>query len=343
MKGCGSFRRVAALAVLLAGMGGCSRSPQYPDGVHAVMVTPRGTIVLQLEYEAAPLTVTNFAGLATGQLRNSQFSPGTPYYNGLTFHRVEPGFVIQGGDPLGNGTGDPGYRFPDEFNPDLRHDRAGILSMANSGPDTNGSQFFITLGKQPHLDGRHTVFGHVIRGLDVLERILPGDRIERIEIVRQGAKAKNFSSAQVEFDRLLQKASIESQQRELARQRAARDEITRRWPNLVSTASGLMYDVLRRGAGSRPETGSRVRVHYSGTLLSGKLFDSSYERNEPISFTLGKGEVIRGWDEAVADMRPGERRLLVIPPELGYGNRPMGSVIPAHSYLVFEVELVDID
>jgi peptidyl-prolyl cis-trans isomerase A (cyclophilin A) len=144
-------------------------------GTYARFETSEGEFLVRLFDKEAPRTVANFVGLAEGT--REWIHPATrqkvtaPFYDGLVFHRVIAGFVIQGGDPLGNGTGGPGYRFADEFHPALRHDRAGILSMANAGPDTNGSQFFITLAPTPHLDDRHSVFGVVVEGLDVVERI----------------------------------------------------------------------------------------------------------------------------------------------------------------------------
>ncbi len=138
--------------------------------------TTEGTFTIRLFDQEAPATVANFVGLAEGTKewtdpRTGDRKTGEAFYDGIVFHRVIDGFMIQGGDPLGKGFGGPGYKFADEFHPALRHDRAGILSMANSGPKTNGSQFFITLGPTPHLDNRHTVFGEVVDGLDVVKKI----------------------------------------------------------------------------------------------------------------------------------------------------------------------------
>jgi len=144
-------------------------------GVYAQFVTTEGNFTIHLFDEQAPKTVENFVGLAEGSKEWTDPRSGKkvtePYYNGIIFHRVIDGFMIQGGDPLGKGIGGPGYTFADEFHPSLRHDRAGILSMANSGPNTNGGQFFITLGPTPHLDNRHSVFGEVVDGLDVVKKI----------------------------------------------------------------------------------------------------------------------------------------------------------------------------
>ena len=172
------------------------------DGLYAEMKTSKGTILIVLDFELAPLTVANFTGLAEGTLKRTTHKPGKPFFNGLKFHRVIPDFMIQGGDPEGKGYGGPGYSFPDEFHPLLRHDRPGILSMANAGPDTNGSQFFITHRATPHLDGKHAVFGHVVECMSVVDRIKQGDTIESIRIIRKGPKAEEFRIDDNVFDRL---------------------------------------------------------------------------------------------------------------------------------------------
>lgn len=193
------FTLALFLAMLPGSLPSSLSAAERPDGLYAEIITPRGALVARLEAERAPLTVTNFVGLAEGTLGPN---PGKPFFDGLTFHRVVPGFVIQGGDPWANGEGGPGYDFPDEFSPALHHDRAGVLSMANSGPDTNGSQFFITLAETNRLDYLHSVFGAVIEGLDVLPRIEAGDTMT-VRILRVGAAARALRADQAAWDALV--------------------------------------------------------------------------------------------------------------------------------------------
>jgi peptidyl-prolyl cis-trans isomerase A (cyclophilin A) len=309
-----------------------------PEGLYAELKTTRGTIVLLLESEKAPLTTANFVGLAEGTIAFSNRPAGRPFYDGLSFHRVIDDFMIQGGDPLGNGTGGPGYRFPDEFNPELRHDGPGVLSMANSGPDSNGSQFFITHQATPWLDGFHAVFGRVARGQEVVSAIRQGDKIETVRILRIGARAGAFRVDQSLFDRLLHEAPARQRQYAAAARRLALERITELWPGATVTKSGLRYVVEKEGAGSSPEHGAAVTVHYEGRRLNGLVFDSSYQRGEPA--TLRIGQVIEGWNEALLSMKKGEKRLLIVPPELAYGERGYPGVIPPGEFLVFEVELL---
>ena len=316
---------------------------QLKDGLYANFRTAKGDILCRLEFKKTPLTVANFVGLAEGtkDLGGGAKAKGDRFYNGLTFDRVIADFMIQGGCPLGTGTGGPGYTFPDEIDPSLTHSGPGILSMANAGPNTNGSQFFITHVPTPWLDGKHTVFGHVVTGQDVVNKIAGGDTINSVEILRVGAEAEAFKSDQQAFDNLL--LGMEERQKE--KERAAVEETARiireRWPEAITTPSGLMYVVTGKGSGEDfPKPGTMVKAHYTGKLLDGKKFDSSYDRGEPIRFPVGQGRVIKGWDEAFLGMTKGEKRTLIIPSDLGYGVHGRGP-IPPNATMVFDVELVD--
>lgn len=174
------------------------------DGLYAEMDTTKGKIVLVLEFEKVPITVCNFVGLAEGTIKNEAKKKGEPYFDGLYFHRVIKDFMIQTGCPKGNGTGGPGYTFPDEFHASLRHDRPGILSMANRGPNTGGSQIFITHKATPWLDRKHAVFGHVLDGMDVVNSIQRGDKIKTVRIIRVGEKAKKFKTDNDTFNKLIE-------------------------------------------------------------------------------------------------------------------------------------------
>ncbi|OGR19343.1 MAG: peptidylprolyl isomerase [Desulfobacterales bacterium GWB2_56_26] len=312
------------------------------DGLYAKFDTTKGEIICALEYTKTPLTVTNFVGLAEGtkDLGGGAKMKGDKFYDGMKFHRVIPDFMIQGGCPLGTGTGGPGYTFPDEIDPSLTHKGPGILSMANAGPGTNGSQFFITHVPTPWLDGKHTVFGHVVAGQDVVNKIATGDVINSVEIVRVGAAAEAFKADQATFDALL--AGFEKNQRDKERGAVEleKKQIAETWPGAITTPTGLKYVVVAEGQGEPPQKGAMVTVHYTGKLLSGKKFDSSYDRGQPIDFPVGRGQVIKGWDEALLSMKKGEKRVLIIPSQLGYGPAGRGP-IPPNATMVFDVELVD--
>jgi len=310
------------------------------NGLFARISTDRGDIVVQLEFQKTPLTVCNFVALAEGKMNVAN---GKPYYNGLTFHRVIEDFMIQGGDPQGNGTGGPGYRFPDEIVPSLKHDGPGILSMANAGPGTNGSQFFITHKDTPWLDGKHTVFGRVVQGQDVVNAVRQGDKIKTITIIRNGALATQFKADQAAFDSLLREINAAAGDKVKAQRNADIAQINAKYPNATQTPSGVWYTIEKRGSGNKPDRGKTVQVNYKGSFLSGQVFDSSDMQGKPIEFPAGVGSVIKGWDEMVLDMQKGEKRVVVIPPELAYGERGVGNgVIPPNSFLVFEMELVGV-
>ncbi|MDR2509728.1 MAG: peptidylprolyl isomerase [Spirochaetaceae bacterium] len=309
------------------------------DGVFASIDTSKGVIVVKLEYEKAPLTVTNFVALAEGKM---DAAGGKPFYDGQVFHRVINDFMIQGGDPTGTGSGGPGYRFPDEIDLSLRHDGAGVLSMANAGPGTNGSQFFITHKETPWLDGKHTVFGRVVQGQDVVNAIAQGDKINSIKIIRNGPAAEAFTADQAKFDSLREKIAEKLEKQREEERGAAISTIERNFPKAKKSESGIYYTITKEGGGPKPSRGQTVSVNYKLTLLSGDVIDESASRGEPFSFQAGSGGVIPGWEESVMDMKAGEKRTVVIPPELGYGEAGAQGVIPPNSYLVFDIELLPI-
>jgi peptidylprolyl isomerase len=306
------------------------------EGLFARISTVKGDIVIGLEYQKAPLTVCNFVALAEGRMTTAG---GKPFFNGLTFHRVVPDFVIQSGDPLGNGRGGPGYQFPNEIDPALKHDGPGIVSMANAGPDTNGSQFFITHRAAPHLDGLHPVFGRVIEGQNVVNAIRQGDGIEKVTIIRNGPQANAFKADQAAFDVLLQNANAAKAAKLTAQRNADIAEIEKKYPNAAITASGLRYIIEKNGSGAKPALGKTVLVKYKGMFLSGKVFDNTDVSGGSMDLTIGR--LIPGMNEALLDMSPGEKRTVIIPPELAYGERGAGNgAIPPNSFLVFDIEFL---
>ncbi|UPQ79384.1 peptidylprolyl isomerase [Flavobacterium azooxidireducens] len=343
------------------------------DGIFAVIKTPKGEIITQLEYDKTPITVANFISLAEGTNEHvtDEAKKGKPFYDGLTFHRVEANFMIQGGDPAGNGSGGPGYNFMDEIT-DLSHDGPGILSMANAGPGTNGSQFFITHVETKFLDGRHTVFGKVKEGQEVVNAIVASDLIESIKIVRNGEAAKKFDAVKVFNDRL----RVEAENRKKAEEKAAAEkaEFLAQFKEVIDTklaffetqkkaaqktSTGLEYTIYQKGSGKKPTAGSTVYVHYAGFFESGELFDSSYEDvskafgkfNQqkadaqayvPFPFQYGnKTGLIPGFLEGLEKMNIGDKAVIFIPSHLGYGEAGAGGVIQPNTNLIFELELLE--
>ncbi|KAA3619138.1 MAG: peptidylprolyl isomerase [Flavobacterium sp.] len=307
------------------------------DGIYANISTEKGTIKIKLTHDKTPGTVGNFVALAEGNLENEAKPQGTPYYDGLTFHRVIPDFMIQGGDPNGTGAGGPGYNFDDEFHPELKHTGPGVLSMANAGPGTNGSQFFITHVETPWLDNKHTVFGFVVEGQEVVNSIAQGDTMQKVEIERIGDEAQNWNA--VEAFRQFNGAKAE---REAAAKRAQEELLTSISEGFEQTESGLRYQIIQDGNGEKPDAGQTVAVHYKGMFPDGTEFDNSFKRGNPIEFPVGTGQVISGWDEGIQLLKVGDKARFVIPSHLAYGSRGAGGVIPPNATLVFDVELMDV-
>ena len=307
------------------------------NGIYAKFNTSKGSILVKLTHDLTPGTVGNFVALAEGNMENKVKPQGQKFYDGLTFHRVIPDFMIQGGCPKGTGTGDPGYKFDDEFHPSLKHDRPGVLAMANSGPASNGSQFYITHVPTSWLDGKHTVFGHVIEGQDIVDAVAQGDALESVEIIRVGEEAEKFNAIEafvgLKGARLKRDAALKAESEAKMEQLAA---------GFDKTDSGLRYKMINKGDGKKAEAGKTVAVHYEGSLENGKVFDSSYPRKKPIEFRLGQGQVIEGWDEGIALLQVGDKARFVIPSDLAYGAAGAGGVIPPNATLIFDVELMEV-
>jgi len=305
------------------------------EGVFAVLETEKGQVILNLFYKETPMTVTNFVGLAEGTLDAAK---GKPFYDGLKFHRVIADFMIQGGDPRGNGTGGPGYKFPDEFVDELIFDKPGKLAMANSGANTNGSQFFITHVPTDWLNHKHTIFGEVVTGQEVVDTVAQGDTIKSIKIIRQGADAEKFTATQKDFDNLI------AAQKKINEEKEAK-KLTKIVDGCEKSASGVYFKILKEGKGNPTGKGKKVSVEYKGYLPEGNIFDATKEfhpqGHEPLEFTTDGGQMIPGFDLMVQEMKLGETRKMVIPPELAYG--PYGipqAGIPGNAYICFDVTLI---
>ena len=305
------------------------------NGLFATISTSKGEIKIELEFEKTPGTVGNFVGLSLGLINNSIKPLGEAYYNGLKFHRVINDFMIQAGCPFGTGTGDPGYKFDDEFHSELKHDRPGVISMANAGPSTNGSQFFITHVETPWLDNKHAVFGNVIDGMGVVNSISQNDEIISVKINAVGDKAKAFDAAKAFED--FNKSKADRIKKEKENELKILKDFSK---GFSKTSSGLLYKFEKENNSHKPSNGNKVKVHYKGMLLDGTVFDSSFKRNQPIEFTLGVGQVIKGWDEGISLLGIGDKASFIIPSDLAYGAAGAGGVIPPNATLVFEVELI---
>lgn len=334
------------------------KTPVVIEGIFATIATNKGDIVLELEYKKTPVTVANFIALAEGKntFVTDDKLKGKPFFDGLKFHRVIKDFMIQGGDPSGNGSGGPGYAFKDEFT-DLKHSKPGILSMANSGPTTNGSQFFITHKETPWLDGKHTIFGHVTAGMNIVNSIAQNDVITKITIVRKGALAKKFDAPKVFADYFNNKSEDQKKISSIIAAKKAYLAATK--ATATTTPSGLAYKITEKGTGVKPAKGATFYFHYAGYFEDGTLFDSSYEEVNKVygkfdanraaqngyqafPFEAGKKEgMIPGFIEGLDNMAFGDKAVVFIPSNLAYGERGAGGVIPPNTTLVFELEMLE--
>jgi len=295
---------------------------ELPDGIYAKLSTNKGEIIINLAFEKAPLTVINFVGLIEGT-KNSNKEPGINYYDGVKFHRVINDFMIQGGDPLGNGTGGPGYNFIDEIT-DLKHSGPGILSMANAGPGTNGSQFFITHKKTPWLDGKHTVFGSVVEGMEVVNSIVKDDYIVKATVIRLGEKAKTFKTNENAFQ-------IQQQEYlEIAKYEAINDIkrlekfVNNNYPNASLHSNGYYNYIDVEGNGEIPKEGESVSLVISASLDNGTIIQ------EPSEHKVAIGSLQNAiLNDSLMEMRQGEVRFVI-------------ARTTTKSYLILKIELLSI-
>tara|TARA_R110000850_G_scaffold115256_3_gene230603 strand:+ start:35430 stop:36560 length:1131 start_codon:yes stop_codon:yes gene_type:complete len=341
----------------------CKNNPyaDLGDGLFANIETSKGDIIVKLEYKKTPITVANFVTLAEGknQFVEEKFK-NKPFYDGLKFHRVINDFMIQGGDPMGTGEGGPGYKFKDEFDETLKHNKGGILSMANAGAGTNGSQFFITHKETSHLDNMHTVFGEVVKGMENVNSIVQDDTITKITIIRNGADAEKFDAVKTFNDYYKDEAKAVKIAEDKAKEVSTEKEayLIEKRKEATKTASGLEYVIINKGTGSKPKVGTQVFVNYAGYFENGQMFDTSYadvaeqygkldvRRKEmngyaPFPFEYGKKQgLIPGFIEGLENMKFGDVAIIYIPYQLGYGEQANGP-IPAKSNLVFQIEMLE--
>ena len=350
------------------------------DGLYAEIETSKGTILLELYYKKAPVTVANFITLAEGTNPFvSENLKNKPLFDGLKFHRVisktngdMEDFMIQGGDPLGNGTGDAGYKFKDEIT-DLSFNEGGLLAMANSGPGTNSSQFFITHVPTPWLDGKHTIYGKVIeKGLEVVNSIVKDDAINSIKIIRKGEDAKKFNAVKVFSDYF--KVESENQKKQVGIEAENQKKYQEQFKKVIQEKlaffadkkasgtklpSGLIFNIFAKGNGKKPADGSTVMLKYAGFLEDGTLFDSNEEAVAKafgkfnaqraaqngyalLPFQIGaKGNMIPGFEEGLSKMNSGDKAVLFIPSNLGYGENGASNIIPPNANIIFEVEMLE--
>lgn len=333
-------------------------SKKYPDGIYAELYTNKGLIVLSLAYDKTPMTVANFVGLAEGTIKNDVFPAKVPYFNGTRFHRIVPGHVIQAGIPNTDGTAQLGYMIPNEIHPGLSHDRAGVLGMANRGPHTNGSQFYITLGDRSYLDGDYTVFGEVIAGMDVVLAIVQDDVINEVKIVRSGDTAGGFRADTESFQNLVVQVQKKVEDQEKSKKAQESAIVREKWPDAVETDTGLKYVIAKEGKGRVPDPGSKLRLRYTGEILGGIAFFSTGDGQpdeeppaEDFVFVIGESGIHSGFDQSVARMRLGEKRIIIVPSRLGYGTGGFYArekkgkkrfVISPKSTLVYEIEVLEV-
>ena len=358
MNGNGKILWAAICLLMLVHFCGC-KTPKYPEGLYVELQTDRGLIVLKLEFEKTPVTVMNFVGLAEGTIKNDALPLGKPYFDGTVFNRVVPDHVIQAGAPAEGQTQTPGYTIPNEIHPDLGHGRAGMLGMANGGPHTNGSQFYVTLGDRSYLDGDYTVFGEVVQGMDIVQAIIQGDAVRTVTIVRVGRSARAFRPDTDSFRSAAQELKKQVEDREARRKEEEWAHIEATWPDLEPEGNGVFFKILDVGTGQSPNPGAKLRLQYTGQMLLGDGFNSSAETGIPkgdgpaeeFVFTAGETRLNIGLDQIIPRMKKGERRLVILLPEAAYGESGFYArqvpgqprfVISPRTTLVYEIEILDV-
>jgi peptidyl-prolyl cis-trans isomerase A (cyclophilin A) len=322
---------------------------QPEKGMYAMFYTSKGVIKCALEYKKCPMTVANFVALAEGKMKNDERGIGKPYYDGLKFHRVIENFMIQGGCPQGDGKGDGGYSFPDEIDMTLLHNSGGVLSMANSGPSTNGSQFFITHVATPWLDGKHTIFGRVVEGMNVVNAIKMDDKLDSVRIIRESEDAKVMDVLAIFEAKKNECASKEANQKvmmyaahqSMPAYKVFEDFVKAKYPTAIKGDLGYYYVITKEGTGEYPKKGQTIQANYVGKLTDGTVFDKNEGRG-PFEFAVGTGMVIPGWDAGFMKLKVGSKGTIIIPSYLGYGEQGAGGAIPPNASLVFDVELLKI-
>ncbi|UQD56382.1 peptidylprolyl isomerase [Flavobacterium sp. K5-23] len=367
-------KRILSLLLVIATLFSCKEDhSNLPDGLYAKIDTNKGEIIVKLDYKKAPITVANYITLAEGKndfVTNNNLK-GRPFFDGLKFHRVIKDFMIQTGDPLGTGSGDTGYKFKDEFS-DLLFDKGGVLAMANNGPMTNSSQFFITHLATPWLDGKHTVFGHVVdKGMDVVNLIEQNDYINKVTIIRNGEAAKKFNAVKTFYNYF--SVESENQKKKQALDALNKKEYNEKYKEVreekvsyfnalkskaTTTPTGLKYVITKKSGGKKPTNGTHLYIHYAGFLEDGELFDSSiesvsqtfgkFDQNraaqngyQPIPFQAGRKDgMIPGFIEGLEKLSFGDKAILFIPAHLAYGAGGAGDAIPPNANIIFEIELM---
>lgn len=364
--------KILAIAFLIALASCKAQYPELEDGLYAEFITTEGIMVAKLAHEKAPITVANFVSLAEGTntVVDTDYK-GKKFYNGLVFHRVIDKFMIQGGDPTGTGAGSPGYKFGDEFHPDLKHDKPGILSMANSGRNTNGSQFFITEVPKPHLDNGYNVFGELVIGLDVQDSIsnvktasdkpLEDVVIKELNIIRKGKEAKSFDASNTFNNHFAETERKEKEKKAKAEAiiKATKDKFNKLQAKATLLDSGLQFIITEKGSGEKLPENATALTHYSVYFENGKLIQTSKleiaealdavnekrksaNQYQPITADIGPdASMIPGFKEGLQQLSVGDKATLFIPYHLAYGEAGSRG-IPGKSNIIFEVEILEL-